>query len=178
MPPAAPTAAPPPRIAWAVSAMDLPDRGSVLEIGCGRGLAVELICEAAPQLQVFAIDRSEAMVTAARQRNASHIHAGRAQIHLGQLDTVLGASERYDVVFAVNVSVFWTKPMVPPLRALRRLVRPGGAFHLFYDAPTAAKVAEITSSLLLALPAAGVVDPIAHRPEDGSPNLAGISALV
>ncbi len=158
--------------------MDLPERGSVLEIGCGRGFAVDLICQAAPQLQVVAIDRSEAMVTAARQRNASHVNAGRAQIHLGQLDTVLGASERYDVVFAVNVSVFWTKPMVPPLRALRRLVRPGGGFYLFYDAPTATKVDEITSSLLLALPAAGVLEPVLHQPDDGTSNVAGVSALV
>ncbi len=150
----------------------------MLEIGCGRGEAISLICDAVPDARVTGIDRSPTMVASSRDRNAEHVAAGRATILLGELDTVLAGNDRYDVVFAVNVNRFWTKPVVPALRALRRMLSPGGAMYLFYEAPTAEKVREIGETVLLGLPPAGVLETEQFVPDAGDGRLLGIKGVV
>ncbi len=146
-----------------------------MEIGCGRGVAIRLVCDSSPDIRMTAIDRSAAMVEAATQRNADLIAAGRVRVQLGQLESVLEAGNRYDIVFAINVNRFWVKPVVPALRALRRMLRPGGEFYLFYEAPTSEKATEIAQTILLALPPAGVLEFEELRPAaDPAGRLVGV----
>ena len=58
------------RLAWAVETMDIRPSDRVLEIGCGHGVAVTLICQRLTSGSVLAVDRSQTMIDMARRRNA------------------------------------------------------------------------------------------------------------
>jgi len=99
----------PARLKWAVDVLAVEPRDRILEIGCGRGVAVELICERLGTGRVTGIDRSPIAMAAAKSRNRSHLHSGKARrLNVALADAVL--DERFDTVFAVNVNVFWLGP--------------------------------------------------------------------
>lgn len=114
----------------------------ILEIGCGGGVAVALICPRLSAGQITAIDRSETMTTRAQRRNAAPIASGRATIHTAafnaaDLAAIRLAGERFDKIFAINVNLFWTWPARDELALIDNLLAPGGTLYLFYDPPGA-----------------------------------------
>jgi SAM-dependent methyltransferase len=74
----------------------------VLELGCGHGVAVSLICERLGDGIVVGIDRSRKMIDAASRRNAAHIDAGRARFVTAQIHEADLGEERFDKVLAVR----------------------------------------------------------------------------
>lgn len=122
------------RLVWAVETLDVQPTDRVLEVGCGHGVAVSLVCEKLVAGTITAIDRSAAMVEAARNRNRSHIAAGRAVVRTSTLAKADFDGETFDKIFAIRVSDFWTRP-VENLYAVRNALAPGGALYLFYDHP-------------------------------------------
>ena len=100
----------------------------VLEIGCGHGVAVSLVCERLAGGVIVAIDRSPKMVDAARRRNRDHIAAGRADIRLAAFADADFGSDRFDKIFAVHVREVAT---AAGLAAARALLTPGGVISLF-----------------------------------------------
>lgn len=129
--------------------MDPSDR--LLEIGCGRGTAVALICLRLAGGRITAIDRSPTMVRLAEQRNADQVATGRAVFRTEALERADFAGERFDKIFAINVNLFWVRSSVTELDHIRRLLRPGGALYLFYEPPTTTRargIAERVTALL------------------------------
>ncbi|MGN9774640.1 SAM-dependent methyltransferase [Micromonospora sp. H33] len=149
----------PERLLWAVHRLDLRPGHRVLEIGCGRGVAVGLLC-AVPQVQVVAVDRSAVALRAAAARNADQVAAGRVLLREGELATVDLGGERFDRILAVNVNLFWTGPATLELTRLAASLAPGGRLHLVYEPPDAARAADLSTRLVARLAAAGwaVVD--------------------
>jgi trans-aconitate methyltransferase len=68
-----------PRLAWAVEQIDVQPADRVLEVGCGHGVAVTLICERLHDGTVVGVDRSPTLIRAATNRNTAHVAAGRAR---------------------------------------------------------------------------------------------------
>jgi len=66
------------RLVWAVDMLQVAPDDHLLEIGCGSGVAVSLIYERLVSGTITAIDRSEAMITQAKQRNRMYVAAGKA----------------------------------------------------------------------------------------------------
>lgn len=145
----------PERLRWAVQQLDLSPDDHVLEIGCGPGVAMSLICDQLEHGRIVGIDRSATAIRRAAARNADHVAAGTAQLLQVELAALTLPGERFDVIFAVNVNLFWVRPAALELRRLRALLREGGALCLCYEAPDPSRAADIAARVVAALEAEG-----------------------
>jgi SAM-dependent methyltransferase len=121
------------RFVWAVETLALDPSDRLLEVGCGHGVAVSLVCERLTSGRITAIDRSQKMIEMATRRNREHIAAGKAVLKTAALEQADFGNERFDKVFAFNVAPFWLRP-TDALEIVRRHLAPDGAFYLFWDA--------------------------------------------
>ncbi|MEV4894033.1 class I SAM-dependent methyltransferase [Nonomuraea sp. NPDC055795] len=122
----------PARLTWAVDTLDVRPGERILEIGCGRGVAAELLCDRGAR--VTALDRSATAIKAAELRNRRHLDAGLAVFRLGALEDGIGDGG-YDKVFAVNVNLFWTRSPAGELGLIRNALTGRGALYVFYEPP-------------------------------------------
>jgi cyclopropane fatty-acyl-phospholipid synthase-like methyltransferase len=128
----------PKRIAWAVDQLAVEPGDRILEIGCGRGVAAELVCERLGGGSITAIDRSATAIAAAEARNCEHVRSGKARFARTALaDADLDG--RFDKVFAVNVNEFWLNP-AKELAVVHGLLAPRGRLYLFYEPPSAGQL--------------------------------------
>jgi ubiquinone/menaquinone biosynthesis C-methylase UbiE len=135
---------------WAVEQLAPRPTDHILEIGCGPGVATQLICERLTTGRLVAIDRSKTAITAARIRNQAHESAGKATFLRTALDQAEFRGQRFDKILAINVNVFWLNPATE-LEAIHKVLKPGGRLTLVYQPPTAAqtkRIAEATSTFL------------------------------
>src|SRR3712207_6841801 len=121
------------RLVWAVDTLAVDGADRVLEVGCGHGVAVSLVCERLTSGQITAIDRSQKMIEMATRRNREHVAGGRAALTTAALDMADFGDERFDKVFAFNVAPFWLQPE-DALGIVRRHLAADGAGYLFWDA--------------------------------------------
>lgn len=120
----------------------------LLEIGCGRGVAVSLVCDELVDGRITAIDRSASMIRIAEQRNRSCVASGKAVLEAVALDRWDPApTTRYDKIFAVNVSLFWLQTSAKEFAIVKRSLKPGGVLFLFYEQPGADRAAKIAQRL-------------------------------
>lgn len=141
----------PERIRWAVDVLDSDPSEEILEIGPGPGVAIALICERLVDGHITAIDRSATAVGQASKRNAACIAAGKAVVLHTDLSEAAFKNLRFDQIFAINVNLFWVQPDGPQLAIVANLLRPGGRFTLFYEAPSVTKADQIVQIIQQAL---------------------------
>jgi trans-aconitate methyltransferase len=107
----------------------------VLEVGCGVGVAAGLICRRLTTGHLTALDRSATALERAQRRLADYLEDGRADLQHRELARFTGDGRPYDLVFAVNVNVFWTGSATQEVERLTDLVAEGGVVRLFYETP-------------------------------------------
>jgi SAM-dependent methyltransferase len=129
------------RLVWAVDAMAVGPADRVLEIGCGHGVAVSLVCRRLDGGHVTAIDRSPRMIAAAAKRNAAHVAAGRASFQVAALDAADLGEARYDKALAIHVPVFLRGDPARELAVVGRHLADGGRLYVVDQPPRAAAVA-------------------------------------
>lgn len=134
------------RLVWAVETLAVDPADHLLEIGCGHGVAVSLICERLISGKITAIDRSEVMINMARSRNSQHVASGKAVFQTVALAEADFGHEQFNKIFAVNVNLFWQQP-VSELDLIKKLLTSRGALYLFYQPPLASKTQEIADKL-------------------------------
>jgi SAM-dependent methyltransferase len=120
------------RLRWAAQVLDVEPDDHILEIGCGHGVAVSLVCERLDGGRITAVDRSPKMIEAAEKRNAEH--AGKARFVTAPIERADLGDEDYDKAFAVHVAALHEPG--PALDAVRRRLVPGGRLYLFTQAPS------------------------------------------
>ncbi|MFJ7072526.1 class I SAM-dependent methyltransferase [Streptomyces sp. NPDC098781] len=147
----------PERLTWAVENLDLGPGDRVLEIGCGRGVAITLVCERLTSGTVTAIDRSSTAVEEARRRNARCVAAGRAVVRTAAVEEADFPAASFDKIFAVNVNLFWVRSPERELAALRRWLAPGGALCLCWEPPGPGRAEEIAGKAAAVVAARGFV---------------------
>jgi len=136
----------PERLRWAVEMLTIRPDDRLLEIGCGRGVAVSLV---APRLEaghIVAIDRSPAAISVARERNRDHVATGRAVFHTVALEGAQLDGQRFGKIFAINVNAFWLQPD-RTLPAARDLLEPGGMCFLFLQPPGEDRTREFAETM-------------------------------
>lgn len=134
----------PERVAWAVELLDVAPDDRLLEIGCGAGQAVSLICAQLDTGVITAIDRSALMIALALQRNHGHIVAGKARLEAVALEEAKFGDARFTKVFAFNVNVFERRP-AHALDVIRGLLLPSGGLYRFFQPPRTDKTPRITA---------------------------------
>jgi ubiquinone/menaquinone biosynthesis C-methylase UbiE len=138
------------RLVWAVETLGVRPDDRLLEVGCGHGVAVSLVCERLDGGSVLGIDRSAKMIEMAARRNAAHVAAGRAAFQVAALhEADLGDAE-FDLVFAIHVPVLLRGDPRRELAVVRSHLAPGGRFALPFQPldpattePTARRLAGI-----------------------------------
>ncbi len=101
--------------------------GRALEIGCGRGVGVEIILDAFGAAEVDAFDLDPDMVERARKRLARR-PAGRVRLWTGDATAIPCPDAAYDAVFdfgTIHHVPDWKKAV----REVARVLRPGGRFY-------------------------------------------------
>jgi cyclopropane fatty-acyl-phospholipid synthase-like methyltransferase len=142
----------PERLSWAVEQLKIAGDERLLEIGCGRGVAVSLICPPLTTGTITAIDRSEIAISAARQKNAAHLASGKVSFRHAALEDLTGPPRSFDKIFAVNVNLFWLGA-TRGLDVVGKLLAPDGALFLFYEPPSLAGRKQAEAKLLANLEA-------------------------
>jgi trans-aconitate methyltransferase len=117
-------------LVWAVETLGVRPADRVLELGCGHGVAVSLVCERLDGGSVLGIDRSVTMIEMAARRNTDHVAAGRAAFQVAALHEADLGDARFDLVFASHVPVFLRGDPVRELEVVRAHLAPGGRFAL------------------------------------------------
>src|SRR5919201_650208 len=69
-----------------VDTLEVGPADRLLEVGCGHGVAVSLVCERLTTGTITAIDRSPKMIEMATRRNREHVDAGRAVLEAVALE--------------------------------------------------------------------------------------------
>ena len=121
------------RFVWAVDTLEVRPADRLLEVGCGHGVAVSLVCERLTTGTITAIDRSPKMIEMATRRNRRHVDAGRAVLEAVALEDADLGDRRFDKVFAFNVAPFWQQPEAA-LADIREHLARDGAVYIFWDA--------------------------------------------
>ena len=105
---------------------DALDRGiEVLEIGCGKGHALNLMARAFPRSRYRGYDISDDGIGAAREEAVT---LGNANVSFAVCDVAtLAESERYDLITAFDVIHDQAQPSVV-LKGVARALAPGGRF--------------------------------------------------
>jgi cyclopropane fatty-acyl-phospholipid synthase-like methyltransferase len=119
------------RLAWAVDLLDVRPGDRILEIGCGHGVAVSLVCEKLAGGRITAVDRSPKMIEMARKRNQAH--ADKVRFVLSMIEAADLGDEVYDKAFAVHVAAL--EGPGDALDVVRDRLVPGGRLYLFSQAP-------------------------------------------
>jgi SAM-dependent methyltransferase len=127
------------RFVWAVDTLQVRPADRLLEVGCGHGVAVSLVCARLKTGTITAIDRSPKMIEMAARRNREHVDAGRAVLKAVALEDAELGDRRFDKIFAFNVAPVWLQPQAA-LHAVHDHLAPDGAVYLFWDARHSAPV--------------------------------------
>jgi SAM-dependent methyltransferase len=119
---------------WIVETMSIEPDDRVLELGCGHGVAVSLICERLTEGVVVALDQSQKMIDAAVRRNAEHVEAGRASfLCVAVADADLDRM-RFDKVLAIHLPVLLRGDPARELAVVKRHLTPDGRLYVGWQA--------------------------------------------
>jgi ubiquinone/menaquinone biosynthesis C-methylase UbiE len=111
--------------AWVLDLLTIDPSDSVLEIGAGPGVGVELAAARVQKGLVVGVDPSETMLEMARRRNREHIEVSRVEFRLGTVDKLPLEGRTFDAAMAINSLHLWSDP-VRGLMEVRRILRSGG----------------------------------------------------
>jgi SAM-dependent methyltransferase len=121
------------RIAWAVDCLDVQPTSRVLELGCGHGVALSLVCERLDGGHIVGLDRSSKMTDATRRRNREHLEAGRATVLTASLDDADLGDTRFDTIFGLHFPPLLRGGRDRALATIRRLLAHDGRLFVLFQ---------------------------------------------
>lgn len=149
---------------WTVDQLALRPDETVLEIGCGPGVALGL-CLAQPGVKAAGVDHSALMIAQASRRNARAVKAGRLRLIEGTVETMPSDLGAFDKMFSINVIQFVDRPAF--VARATALVKAGGTFAATYQPrhakATRADALKMADELMTLLTQAGFTDARTHE---------------
>ena len=109
----------------------VPAPATVIELGCGPGVALAELLRAYPAARVIGADPSAIAAASARRRNARALAEGRLTLVTGDIATAAGYAPA-GLALACHVLYFWPDP-VGELRRIREMLAPAGRIALGYQ---------------------------------------------
>jgi ubiquinone/menaquinone biosynthesis C-methylase UbiE len=149
--------------AWVLDLLEVNPSDSVLEVGSGPGLGLQLAATRADQGKVVGVDPSETMLEMAQRRNRAMIEADRIELHLGTVEELPFADATFDKAMTMNSLHLWPDT-VAGLREVRRTLRAGGRIAIAITRFSYASSDKFEQHLL----EAGFTDVSRHTGEPGT----------
>jgi cyclopropane fatty-acyl-phospholipid synthase-like methyltransferase len=138
------------RLAWAVDCLEVQPDDRLLELGCGHGVAISLVCERLDGGSIVAIDRSKKMTEAARKRNRHHIASGKATVETVALQQADFGERTFDKIFGIHFPVLLRGNPSRELEVVKRHPARDGLLYVIFQPiserearPAAARVSEV-----------------------------------
>jgi SAM-dependent methyltransferase len=160
------------RVAWAVDCLDVQGDDRLLELGCGHGVAVSLVCERLDGGHIVAIDRSEKMTAAALRRNRAHVDAGRATIVTAPLHEADLGEACFDKIFGLHFPPLLRGSPKRELAVIRRHLASAGRLFVLFQPLREDEVTAAIDRLRAAVDGHGLV--LDHQRVDELPGGAGV----
>ena len=110
---------------WTIRLMNIKSDDSVLDIGCGGGMAIKEIAKITTNGFVAGVDYSETMVRQALKHNSSAVYATRVEIRNGSISNLPFKDETFDKAYAIESFNFWPDP-IAGLKEVYRVLKPKG----------------------------------------------------
>lgn len=132
-----------------IDLLNVQPHDSVLEVGFGPGVGIQLLARSASAGYIAGIDASQEMVEQAAARNAHGIERGRVDLRHGAVERLPFADHTFDKALAINSMQVWPDAAAG-LRAMRRVIKPGGTIALGFTPYAGQPKSAVTPALMAA----------------------------
>lgn len=149
--------------AWVLDLLEIKPSDSILEVGSGPGVGLELAASRAYNGRVVGVDPSKTMLEMAQRRNRAQIEAGHVELHLGSVEELPFDDATFDKAMTMNSLHLWRDP-VAGLREIKRILRPGGRIAVAFTRFSYTAADKFENQLL----DAGFADVSLHNGEPGT----------
>ncbi len=112
---------------WGLSYLDIREKKSILDVGCGGGKNISNFLETALHARVYGVDYSGASVEKSKAFNRKAIEEGRAKVIQASVEKLPFDKESFDLVTAFETIYFWPD-LSNNFREIYRVLRNGGTF--------------------------------------------------
>ena len=112
---------------------ELPEKGRVLDVGCGGGSFIAMMLKRAPETQFYGVDYSLVSVKKSLSFNRGAVRDGQVKIVQGSVSALPFEPDFFDLVTASETIYFWPDP-ANDVREVARVLKPGGVFAVCCDA--------------------------------------------
>lgn len=147
---------------WTVELLGLEAADSVLEIGCGPGVALQHALRKVTAGRVVGLDHSALMIAQATRRNRQALKCGALELYNDDLEALPRIGRQFTKAMSANVAQFFEdKPAA--FRSLRDALEPGGLLATTYQPrnsnPTDRDGLRMIDRFRYALSGAGFIEP-------------------
>ena len=118
---------------FAMRFFELPEKGRVLDVGCGGGSFIAMMLKRAPETQFHGVDYSPVSVKKSLSFNRGAVRDGQVKIVQGSVSALPFEPDFFDLVTASETIYFWPDP-ANDVREVARVLKPGGVFAVCCDA--------------------------------------------
>ena len=114
------------------------EEGAILDVGCGAGWVCLHLAEGRPELDCVGIDRSPLMLRFARRNKGSRLNVSFREM---EAEAITFPEHTFHVALAVQSAHHW-RDTDAVLRAVHRVLVPGGRFYVYEADSDATEVPE------------------------------------